>query len=88
MEEYKLLEELGADIYHELDTLREYRNRVHIHLDSEQPNVSRDESTAFSKGIVRWALQLHIRILEHLSKRFPRPKHLDQYIHEIKVPTS
>jgi hypothetical protein len=32
MEEYKLLDELGADIYRELHTLREYRNRVHISL--------------------------------------------------------
>jgi hypothetical protein len=87
MEEYKLLDELGADIYRELHTLREYRNRVHIQLDSELPSVSRYENTAFSKAIVKWALQLNVSILEQLIKRFPRPEHLAQHAHEIKVPT-
>ncbi len=33
MREYKLLDELGVDIYSELEKLRAYRNRVHIQLD-------------------------------------------------------
>lgn len=87
MQEYRLLDELGANIYDDLHKLREYRNRVHIQLDSELTGVSREENKAFSKEIVSWALQLNIKILEHLIKRFPRPKHLDQFATQITVPT-
>lgn len=88
MKEYKLLDELGADVYRDLDKLREYRNRIHIQLDSELlPKVSRDENTAFSSEVVKWALQLNVNVLEHLIKRFPRPEHLAQYAQEIKLPT-
>lgn len=87
MQEYKFLDELGADIYDDLDKLREYRNRVHIQLDGELAGVSREEDKAFSNEIVSWALQLNVKILEHLIKRFPRPKHLDQFATQITVPT-
>jgi hypothetical protein len=88
MEEYKLLDELGADIYADLHKLRNYRNRVHIQLDNEMSNVSRDEDAAFSKAILKWALELNIKVLEHLTRRFPRPEHLGQYAQQIKLPTS
>ena len=87
MQEYKLLDELGASIYDDLHKLREYRNRIHIQLDNELPNVSREEDKAFSKAIVGWSLRLNVSILEHLINRFPRPAHLEQYAHQITVPT-
>ena len=55
----------AANIYDDLHKLREYRNRVHIQLDSELPDVSRDEDKAFSKAILSWALKPNISILEH-----------------------
>jgi hypothetical protein len=88
MEDYKLLDELGAGIYDELEDLRKYRNRVHIQLDDELADVSRDEDKAFSKKIVTWALGLNLRILKHLIKKYPRPPELLQFAHEIELPNA
>jgi hypothetical protein len=88
MQKYKILEGLGAGIYDELHKLRKYRNRVHIHLDQEIKDVSRDEDAAFSAEIVTWALELTVRVLKHLNEKFPRPKNLEQFAHELSIPTA
>jgi hypothetical protein len=87
MKKYKVLDSVGAGIYDELDKLRAYRNKVHIQLDIAINGVSRDESTAFSDEIRDWALGLNVRILQHLSERFPRPKGLEQHAQLLSVPS-
>jgi hypothetical protein len=87
MEEYELLDGLGDDIYEELETLRQYRNRVHIQLDDEPEGISRDEDKAFSAAIVKWALALNIKVLKHLIEHYPRPAELAQYAHPIELPS-
>lgn len=86
MKKYKILDGLGADVYNELDTLRKYRNRVHIQNDTEVEGVPRDEGRAFNDAILKWALAFNVRILDHLNARFPRPKDLEQYAHKFEVP--
>jgi hypothetical protein len=46
LKKYKVLSDLGDDIYDDLHKLRKYRNKVHIQDDIEIEGVSRDESTA------------------------------------------
>lgn len=87
MKKYKILDSYGQGIYDELDRLREYRNKVHIQTDIGIKGVSRDEEKAFSDDIRKWALQLNVSLLRHLSEQFPRPKDLEQFAHELTVPT-
>ncbi len=88
MKKYKLLDGLGANIYDELHTLRQYRNRVHIQNDSKPKDISADEDKAFTKQIVNWSLALNIKVLKFLNDNYARPKELEQFAHELKVPTS
>lgn len=88
MQEYKMLDGLGAGIYDDLHKLREYRNRIHIQLDDNLKDVSRDEDKAFTKEIVTWALALNIRVLKHLIEKYPRPKDLEQFAHELVLPNA
>lgn len=88
MQEYKMLDGLGADIYDDLHKLREYRNRIHIQLDDNLKDVPRDEDKAFTKEIVTWALALNIRVLKHLIEKYPRPKDLEQFAHELVLPNA
>lgn len=88
MKKYKILDGLGKDIYDELDQLRKYRNRVHIQNDAEIKGVPRDELRAFNGDILKWALALNVRILEHLNDRFPRPKAIEQFAHKLDLPKS
>jgi hypothetical protein len=87
MEKYKILEGLGDGIYDELHKLRKYRNKVHIQTDVGIKDVSRDENVAFSSDIVVWALEFTVRVLKHLNEKFPRPKALEQFAHELSIPT-
>jgi hypothetical protein len=87
MKKYKVLDELGGDIYEELHKLRKYRNKVHIYLDVGLAGLSRDERLIFSDEICAWALKLNVRILKYLSKRRPRPKDMHQYVNAVAVPS-
>jgi hypothetical protein len=88
MEKYKILSDLGDNIYDELHKLRKYRNKIHIQDNVDIKDVSRDEDRAFSKETVSWALKFSIQILKHLNQKFPRPKDLEQFAHELVVPIS
>jgi hypothetical protein len=88
MKKHKLLDDLGADIYTELDKLREYRNRVHIQVDKKPDNTSRREHEAFTNDIVNWSFKLGIKVLNFLTKQYPRPEHLEQYAHELTLPNA
>ena len=87
MKKYKILDKLGAAIYEELDKLREYRNKVHIQLDVNIKGVSRDEDAAFSDDLRNWALKLNVQVLKFLNDNFSRPKELEQFAHELTVPS-
>jgi hypothetical protein len=87
MRKYKVLDHLGATPYDELDKLRKYRNKVHIQLDIPIEGVSRDEEVAFSDDVRDDALRLNVRLLRYLIERFPRPKTLDKYAREVRVPS-
>ena len=87
MRKYKILDGLGAGIYDELHKLRRYRNKVHIQTDVGIKDVPRDEDKAFSGDIVVWALAFAVRMLRHLNEQFPRPKELEQFAHELKIPS-
>jgi hypothetical protein len=88
MQKYKILDGLGAGIYDELHKLRRYRNKVHIQTDVDIKGVSRDEDKAFSKETVTWALEFAARVLRHLNEKFSRPKELEQFAHDLKIPTA
>lgn len=87
MKAHKLLDGLGAGIYDELHRLRQYRNRVHIQFDDEPKDAPRDDDKAFTDEIVAWSLTLCIQLLKHLGERYSRPKDLEQFVHEIEIPT-
>jgi len=86
MKTHKLLDGLGADIYDELHLLRKYRNRVHIQFDDEPEGIARDEDKAFSNEIVKWSLATCVSVLKHLCERYPRPKELEAFAHEVSIP--
>jgi hypothetical protein len=86
MRTYKLLDGLGVDIYDELHRLRQYRNRVHVQFDDEPKNTDRDDYKAFSDEVVVWSLALCIRVLKYLYERFPRPKELGVFAHDVSIP--
>lgn len=88
MKKHKLLDGLGNDIYEELDKLREYRNRVHIQLDNKPNNTPRREHQAFTTAVVEWSFKLGIKVLNFLTKQYPRPENLEQYAHELTLPNA
>lgn len=87
LKKHKVLDSYGAGIYDELHKLRKYRNKVHIQDDVEIEGVSRDESKTFTNEIRDWSLGFNVRVLKHLSERFPRPKVLEQFAHELSLPS-
>ncbi|RWG78561.1 hypothetical protein [Mesorhizobium sp.] len=84
MRKYGLLKDLGAGIYDELHRLRKYRNKVHIQDDNK--DVPRDEPVAFSDEHCVWSVELNIRVLKHLSEKFPRPAANAKYVNALNVP--
>lgn len=86
LKKYKVLDALGAGIYDEFHKLRKYRNKVHIQDVIDIEGVSRDEDAAFSNEIRKWALDLNVKILKHLSDKFPRPAHLHGYVNSLLIP--
>lgn len=56
-------------------------------FDDEPQGTGRDDDTAFSDDVVKWSLALCIRVLKHLCDRFPRPKELGVYAHDLSIPT-
>jgi hypothetical protein len=61
---------------------------VHIQIDVDIKNVSRDEDAAFSTATVLWSLEFKVRVLKHLNETFPRPKELEQFERRLSIPTS
>jgi hypothetical protein len=88
MKKHKLLDGMGTDIYAELDKFREYRNRVHIQLDDKPKDTPRREHEAFTNDVVNWSFKLGIKVLNFLTKEYPRPEHLGQYAHELALPNA
>lgn len=85
LQDYKVLDGLGADIYTELHKLRNYRNKVHIQ--KKFKDVPDDERDAFTDQIRDWALALNVRVLKHLNAKFARPKGLDQFARDVDFPS-
>jgi hypothetical protein len=85
---YKLLDELGADIYDDLHTLRKYRNKVHIQTDVDIEGVPRDEEKAFTDKIRSWTVGLNLKVLEFLARKYPRPKGMESFVQALTVPSS
>ncbi|WP_316174407.1 hypothetical protein [Bradyrhizobium sp. SZCCHNRI1073] len=88
MKKHSLLDHLGTDIYAELHKFREYRNRVHIQLDDKPKDTPRREHEAFTTAVVDWSFKLGIKVLNFLTKQYPRPEHLGQYAHELTLPNA
>lgn len=85
MPKYHVLDGLGGNIYDDLHTLRRYRNKVHIQDDIGN-GVSRDEDRAFSNRIVGWAIDLDWAVIEHLSVALRRPRHIEGYVGDLRLP--
>ncbi|WP_159009335.1 hypothetical protein [Bradyrhizobium sp. S69] len=84
---YKLLDDLGADVYDELHKLRKYRNKVHIQAEFDIASVPRDEEKAYSDIVRSWAFGLNVKILEFLGKKYPRPEGLGSFVQNLTVPS-
>ena len=85
---HAILDGMGDGIYDELQNLRKYSNKVHIQDDVDIQGVSRNEWTAFPDELVRWALGLCIKVINHLNERYARPAHLDQYARQVSIPNA
>jgi hypothetical protein len=83
---YKILDGLDAGMQADLERLRDFRNRIHIQLDSQIEDVPRREDQAFSDKVVAWSLEGCLKILNHLNKRYPRPVGFEQYAREVSIP--
>lgn len=86
LKKYKVLNDLGGDIYDELHKLRKYRNKVHIQDEIAIESVSRDEGPAFSDDICTWAFRLTARVIRYLSDHMSRPKPLDIHVVPLLIP--
>ena len=84
MQKYKILNDLGADIYEELHKLRCYRNKIHIQDDIK--GASLDEPLVFSDDVCARALILNQRVLKHLSEVSPRPEYIHKFLRSLRVP--
>ena len=87
LQKYHVLDGINAGIYRELHKLRRYRNKIHIQDDMNIDNVRRDEDQVFSLNLTSWAMELNLRVLRHLSEKYPRPQHANDYVESICVPT-
>ena len=85
---YKLLDELGADIYDDLHKLRKYRNKVYIQTDVDIEGVPRDEEKAFTDQIKSWTIGLNLKVLEFLARKYPRPKGMESFVQALTVPNA
>lgn len=88
MKTHKLLDGLDGTIYDDLHRLRKLRNRVHIQFDDEPEGLGRADHQAFSHKEVVWSLSLCSMVLKHLGERFPRPKELEVFAHNVSIPTA
>jgi hypothetical protein len=86
LRKYHILDGMGAGIYDELHKLRKYRNKIHIQLDVNIPNIHRDEGPLFSDAIATWAIDLNWRVLSHLKDHFSRPEHIQGYVQPLRLP--
>ena len=84
MRKYKILDDLGDDIYNELHKLRRYRNKIHIQ--GYFKGAWQDEPCIFSNDVCAWALMLNQRVLKHLSEVFPRPEYIHKFLRSLRVP--
>ncbi|MEO1140311.1 MAG: hypothetical protein AAFW87_12740 [Pseudomonadota bacterium] len=88
LRKYHILDGLGADIYDDLHKLRKYRNKIHIQLNVELPNSSRDEHRLFTTFRVAWALDLCWRVHEHLEAQYTRPEGIRGNVQPLRLPRS
>jgi len=59
---------------------------VHVQTDVDIKGITHEEVSAFSTDIVAWSLEFTVPVLKHLNARFPRPKELEQFAHELSIP--
>jgi hypothetical protein len=83
---YNFLDGVSADVYAEIDRLRELRNRIHIQFDDKPAALGRADHQAFNDATVNWALTLCISVLKHLAQKYPRPAALGAYAHDLEIP--
>lgn len=88
LRKYKVLDDLGDEIYEELHKLRKFRNKVHIQEDVKVDGASRDEADIFTIELANWSLGLNIKVLRFLSEDLPRPIGIRKYTKPIKLPVS
>jgi hypothetical protein len=86
LKKYKVLDDLGTDIYDELHKIRRYRNKVHIQNSIGIDGVSADENIAFSDAICNWSMGLNVKVIKHLSEHLGRPKELGYYVNPLVLP--
>lgn len=86
LKKYAVLDGVDGNVYDELHKLRKFRNKIHIQDDIEIEDVPRDDDAAFSDEIRDWALGLHLRVIDHLSSKLPRPKQLHVYVALLRAP--
>ena len=87
MKKHKLLDGLGPAIYPDLHKLRKYRNKVHIQEDIRIVGAPRDEDKLFSADMRKWSLAVAVKVIEHISKTYPRPKHIKGHVADFELPT-
>lgn len=86
LEKYRILDGVNENVYHDLHTLRKYRNKIHIQTDVKIPGEPRDEEELFTDQIVRWALCLNWRVLEYLEAHYARPEHIRGHVQPLRLP--
>lgn len=86
LRKYHILDGMGAEIYDDLHKLRKYRNKIHIQLDVNVPNVHRDEDRVFTNAKTRWAVDLNWRVLSHLAEQYSRPNHIQGFVRPLRLP--
>ena len=84
---YKVLDDLGKEVYDELHRIRQYRNKIHIQDNIKIEGVSQDESVAFTDDICNWALALNLRVIRYISENLYRPQHIEGHVNSLTLPS-
>lgn len=86
LRKYQILDGMAEDIYDDLHRLRKYRNKIHIQLDVNIPNASRDEHRLFTRARVAWAIDLCWNVHAHLEAQFARPEAIRGNVQPLFLP--
>lgn len=87
---HKLLDKLDTGVYEELHTLRQYRNKIHIQSDAKIKGIAkppRAENELFDTKVRSWAVGTTYKVIDFISKAYPRPKHIEGYVKGFVLPT-